>query len=93
MARIENMTVKELADHLVVFPSVNLLVLEDLREIENIADYLDMLGIKCRYLHGEIEPRFRVEILRAFKEGKLEVLVTTPEFAKGIPPKPNYSLN
>lgn len=93
MAKIETMGVKELVDHLVICPGVNLLVLKDLREIENLADYLDELGIKCRYLHEEIEPRFRIEILEAFQKGELEVLITTPEFAARIPSRPNFSLS
>ena len=87
------MSVKELVDHLVVCPGVSLLVLTDLREIENITDYLAEMGIKCCYLHEEIEPSFRVKNLKAFANGEIEILITTPEFAKCILPRPSYSLS
>jgi excinuclease ABC subunit B len=45
------------------------------RLAEDLSSYLSDQGIKCRYLHSDIETLDRIEILRELREGKYDVLV------------------
>ncbi|MDD5748980.1 MAG: excinuclease ABC subunit UvrB, partial [Actinomycetota bacterium] len=45
------------------------------RMAESLAEYLEELGVKVRYLHSEIDTIKRVEILRDLRAGVFDVLV------------------
>ncbi|MCB0523053.1 MAG: excinuclease ABC subunit UvrB, partial [Saprospiraceae bacterium] len=45
------------------------------RMAEELADYLDRVGVRCRYIHSEVETLERVEILRSLRLGEFDVLI------------------
>jgi len=54
------------------------------RMAENLADYLRKEGVRCRYLHSEIQTLERVEILRDLRQGKFDVLVGINLLREGL---------
>ncbi|MEO0071591.1 MAG: excinuclease ABC subunit UvrB [candidate division WOR-3 bacterium] len=54
------------------------------RMAEDLAEYLTEMGIKVRYLHSEIEPIDRVEILRGLRLGEFDVLVGINLLREGL---------
>mgnify|MGYP001558080663 FL=1 len=65
------------------------------RKAENIADYLREEEVAAQYLSSEIDPECVRLFIKQFLSGEIEVIVTTPKFAKLFPPdfSPNLSLN
>jgi excinuclease ABC subunit B len=51
---------------------------------EDLSKYLDEIGIKCRYLHSEIETIERVEILRDLRKGEFDVLIGINLLREGL---------
>jgi excinuclease ABC subunit B len=51
---------------------------------EDLSDYISKKGVKCRYLHSEIETLERVEILRELRQGKFDVLVGINLLREGL---------
>jgi excinuclease ABC subunit B len=54
------------------------------RMAEELAKYLTKLGIKCRYIHSEVETLERVEILRDLRLGKFDVLIGINLLREGL---------
>jgi len=54
------------------------------RMAEDLAEYLADIGIKVHYLHSEIEPIERVEILRDLRLGKYNVVVGVNLLREGL---------
>jgi len=54
------------------------------RMAENLADYLDHMHIRVRYLHSEIDTLDRVEILRDLRLGEFDVLVGINLLREGL---------
>lgn len=54
------------------------------RMAEELTKYLGRLGIKCRYIHSEVETLDRVEILRDLRLGKFDVLVGINLLREGL---------
>ncbi len=54
------------------------------RMAENLAEYLEEINIKVRYLHSEIGTLERVNILRDLREGKFNVLVGVNLLREGL---------
>ncbi|RIL11863.1 MAG: excinuclease ABC subunit B, partial [Proteobacteria bacterium] len=54
------------------------------RMAENLSEYLREVGIKCRYLHSDIDALERVEILRALKRGVFDVLIGINLLREGL---------
>jgi len=54
------------------------------RMSEDLADYLHELGIKCRYLHSDIETVERVEIIRDLRAGVFDVLIGINLLREGL---------
>jgi len=54
------------------------------RMAEDLADYLTEMGVRVRYLHSEIEPLDRVEILRGLRLGEFDVLVGINLLREGL---------
>ncbi|WP_298172232.1 excinuclease ABC subunit UvrB [Acidithiobacillus sp.] len=54
------------------------------RMAEDLADYLHELGIKCRYLHSDIETVERVEIIRDLRAGVFDVLIGINLLREGL---------
>jgi excinuclease ABC subunit B len=51
---------------------------------EDLSGYIAKKGIRCRYLHSEIETLERVEILRELRQGKFDVLVGINLLREGL---------
>lgn len=54
------------------------------RMAENLADYLDDIGIRARYLHSEIKTLERTDILRSLRLGDFDVLVGINLLREGL---------
>ena len=54
------------------------------RMAEDLAQYLNEIGIKVRYLHSEIDAIQRVEILRSLRLGEFDVLVGINLLREGL---------
>ncbi|MBX7138979.1 MAG: excinuclease ABC subunit UvrB [Oligoflexia bacterium] len=51
---------------------------------EDLSDYMRELGIKCRYLHSDINAIERVEILRGLRRGDFDVLIGINLLREGL---------
>ena len=51
---------------------------------DRLAGLLQMRGISCQAIHGDIQQRVREQTLKKFKDGKLRVLVATDVAARGL---------
>jgi len=51
---------------------------------EDLSAYIAKKGVRCRYLHSEIETLERVEILRELRQGKFDVLVGINLLREGL---------
>ena len=51
---------------------------------DRLSGLLQMQGISCQAIHGDIQQRIREQTLKKFKEGKLRVLVATDVAARGL---------
>ncbi len=54
------------------------------RMAEELAKYMDKLGIKCRYIHSEVKTLERVEILRGLRLGEFDVLIGINLLREGL---------
>ncbi len=54
------------------------------RMAENLADYLDEIGVRARYLHSEIKTLERTDILRSLRLGEFDVLVGINLLREGL---------
>lgn len=54
------------------------------RMAEELQKYLDKLGIKCRYIHSDIDTIERVEILRQLRLGTFDVLIGVNLLREGL---------
>ena len=51
---------------------------------EDLAKYIDNTELQCRYLHSDIATLERLEILRALREGKFDVLIGVNLLREGL---------
>ncbi|TAF67929.1 MAG: excinuclease ABC subunit UvrB [Cytophagales bacterium] len=54
------------------------------RMAEELSKYLERLDIKCRYIHSDIKPMDRVEILRELRVGVIDVLIGVNLLREGL---------
>jgi excinuclease ABC subunit B len=54
------------------------------RLAEDLSSYITKKGYRCRYLHSEVKTLERVEILRALREGRFDVLVGINLLREGL---------
>jgi excinuclease ABC subunit B len=54
------------------------------RMSEDLAEYYGEVGVKCRYLHSEIETLERVKILRDLRKGEFDVLIGINLLREGL---------
>jgi excinuclease ABC subunit B len=54
------------------------------RLAEDLSGYIEDEGVRCKYLHSEIQTLERVEILRELREGKFDVLVGVNLLREGL---------
>ncbi|HLW43036.1 MAG TPA: excinuclease ABC subunit UvrB, partial [Candidatus Acidoferrales bacterium] len=54
------------------------------RMAEDLAEYFGEVGVRCRYLHSEIETLERVRILRDLRRGEFDVLIGINLLREGL---------
>ena len=54
------------------------------RMAEELTTYLTRLGVKCRYIHSDVETLDRVEIMEGLRAGKFDVLVGVNLLREGL---------
>jgi len=54
------------------------------RMAEDLAEYYTEVGVKCRYLHSEIETLDRIKILRGLRKGEFDVLIGINLLREGL---------
>src|SRR5207237_5015874 len=54
------------------------------RMSEDLAEYYSEVGVKCRYMHSEIETLERVKILRDLRKGEYDVLIGINLLREGL---------
>jgi excinuclease ABC subunit B len=54
------------------------------RMAEDLAEYFGEIGVRCRYLHAEIETLERVRILRDLRRGEFDVLIGINLLREGL---------
>jgi len=54
------------------------------RMSEDLASYYTEVGVKCRYMHSEIETLERVKLLRALRKGEYDVLIGINLLREGL---------
>ncbi len=54
------------------------------RMAEDLSDHLDRSGVRCRYIHSDIDTQERVEILRQLRLGMFDVLIGVNLLREGL---------
>jgi excinuclease ABC subunit B len=54
------------------------------RMSEDLSEYMSEVGVKCRYLHSEVETLERVRILRDLRRGEFDVLIGINLLREGL---------
>jgi excinuclease ABC subunit B len=51
---------------------------------EDLAEYYTEVGVRCRYLHSEVETLERIKILRSLRKGEFDVLIGINLLREGL---------
>jgi excinuclease ABC subunit B len=54
------------------------------RMAEDLSEYFSEIGVKCRYLHAEVETLERIKILRDLRKGEFDVLIGINLLREGL---------
>jgi excinuclease ABC subunit B len=54
------------------------------RMAEDLSEYFSEIGVKCRYLHAEVETLDRIKILRDLRRGEFDVLIGINLLREGL---------
>ena len=54
------------------------------KDVDDIADFLSGAGFDAKGLHGDMDQRRREEVIKGFKNDKIEILVATDVAARGL---------
>ncbi len=54
------------------------------RMAEDLAEYYSEVGVRCRYMHSEIETLERIKILRDLRKGEFDVLIGINLLREGL---------
>ncbi len=54
------------------------------RMAEDLSEYLTEIGVRCRYLHSEVETLDRIKIVRDLRRGKFDVLIGINLLREGL---------
>ena len=54
------------------------------KDVDDIADFLIGAGFDAKGLHGDMDQKRREEVIKAFKNDKIEILVATDVAARGL---------
>jgi len=65
-------------------PSKSIVFCRTKKDVDDIAEFLSGAGFEAKGLHGDMDQRKREEVIRAFKNDRLEILVATDVAARGL---------
>src|SRR2546429_1208320 len=51
---------------------------------EDLSEYFTEIGVRCRYLHSEVETLDRIKILRDLRRGEFDVLIGINLLREGL---------
>jgi len=54
------------------------------RMAEDLSEYFTEIGVRCRYLHSEVETLDRIKILRDLRRGEFDVLIGINLLREGL---------
>ncbi len=54
------------------------------RMAEDLSEYFSEIGVRCRYLHSEVETLDRIKILRDLRKGEFDVLIGINLLREGL---------
>jgi len=65
-------------------PSKSIVFCRTKKDVDDIAEFLAGAGFDAKGLHGDMDQRKREEVIRSFKNDKIEILVATDVAARGL---------
>ena len=65
-------------------PTKSIVFCRTKKDVDDIADFLAGAGFDAKGLHGDMDQRRREEVIRGFKNDKIEILVATDVAARGL---------
>jgi superfamily II DNA/RNA helicase len=74
----------QLIKELKVVKASVIIFVSDQSHSEKLGQYLESRGFSCDFTHGGLVPGHRKRVLREFREGKIQILITTDLLARGI---------
>ena len=65
-------------------PTKSIVFCRTKKDVDDIAEFLSGAGFDAKGLHGDMDQRKREEVIRGFKNDKIEILVATDVAARGL---------
>lgn len=65
-------------------PFLGIIFCRTIRRVDKLEVELTQRGIDCEKLHGDLSQKVRQRVVKAFREGKFQYLITTDVAARGI---------
>jgi len=65
-------------------PNKSIVFCRTKKDVDDIADFLSGAGFDAKGLHGDMDQRKREEVIRGFKNDRIEILVATDVAARGL---------
>ncbi|MGE7365723.1 DEAD/DEAH box helicase [Desemzia incerta] len=65
-------------------PELSIIFCRTKRRVDEIARGLEMRGYRAEGIHGDLSQQKRMSVLKAFKSGKVDILVATDVAARGL---------
>ena len=65
-------------------PNKSIVFCRTKKDVDDIADFLSGAGFDAKGLHGDMDQRRREEVIKGFKNDKIEILVATDVAARGL---------
>ncbi|NPA12315.1 MAG: DEAD/DEAH box helicase [Epsilonproteobacteria bacterium] len=65
-------------------PAKSIVFCRTKKDVDDIAEYLRGAGFEAKGLHGDMDQRKREEVIKAFKNDRLDMLVATDVAARGL---------
>ncbi len=65
-------------------PSKSIVFCRTKKDVDDIADFLSGAGFDAKGLHGDMDQRRREDVIKGFKNDKIEILVATDVAARGL---------
>ena len=65
-------------------PYLGVIFCRTIRRVDKLEAELSQRGIQCEKLHGDLSQNVRQRVMKAFKDGKFQYLITTDVAARGL---------